>query len=1026
MRPIALIVLLVVVAVALVGGLLLVGRDAVEPHADPLSAGAPNSTTPENDGLDATRIADPALDETGAQGREGVRPASAVASPPSTPAAPAGAKEAPKVVVRGRVIGALGRPIQGATVFAAETDGFNEFPLDEIASGPTDWFKVSQATTDGDGRFEVRPQARSKVTLAVRAAGCAPLDREFALSGSERDVGELTLDPSLVLLGRVVDTGGRPIPGAKIARLSGSASGFSPFARARGAPVAETDAQGAFRVDQLASGDWKLSVTHADHPDLVQKGEGDRPGVVRSGLVFTMEDGVEILGRLVGAPAGAAAKLSIRATLAPPGEGSAGDAGGPMESRSAFSGSVREASCAADGTFKLAGLLPDRTYRLTARDRDRTRFFGRSRSAPTTARAGDRGIEIPYRPESALVFQAVDATSGAAVVDLTVRAGYGFSMPLLDEDGQPVRRFPEGKVRFGDLPARAPGVGGGLAAAAGLKLTVESPGYRAFEQRDVVLLEGQDTDLGIIRLDRAPVVKVLVLDAASGQPVEDAGVSIAEHKAPDGGHIDTRFSMTIGEDADGDAFMPGAAQRARTGADGRASVTSLPGKTVRLRVRDDDHSPHESEPIALPVSEDLELTVRLGIGGQVMVEVVDSHGTPVSGVEIDHQAPDDQRGELVLSSDDGRTDADGNLVFEHLRPGDHRFRLRQAQSGGFLSVGGRRARMNRVTRRNGGEETESSWSSVTVVEGVAETLRLVAPARGSLAGRVTEAGAALANAELRLVPASEDSNPMPFGGNGRDARTDARGEYLFDGVEEGEYRIEVQHPSRAMAHDATARVREGENDLDIDLPVAIVEGRITGADKGPLAGVRVRAERAPSEGEPRRRAFSFAVMVMDDGNEEPEVTLGPPGGGSAVTTDADGRYTLRGVVPDVELVVSATGKEVQPGRSDPFHVAPDEIKKNVDLSLEDGGSIEVSVRRAGNGPAGRYLARATPTEGGEPKIQMIGPGGSTRITGLKPGRWHVVLDPLMGPLEGGEEAQKLEQDVEVVVGQAAKASFESP
>ena len=58
---------------------------------------------------------------------------------------------------------------------------------------------------------------------------------------------------------------------------------------------------------------------------------------------------------------------------------------------------------------------------------------------------------------------------------------------------------------------------------------------------------------------------------------------------------------------------------------------------------------------------------------------------------------------------------------------------------------------------------------------------------------------------------------------------------------------------------------------------------------------------------------------MDDGNEEPEVTLGSPGGGSTVSTDAEGRYTLRGVAPDVDLVVHATGKEVQPGKSEPFH-----------------------------------------------------------------------------------------------------------
>jgi len=1024
MRTSVLIVLLVVVAAALVGGLLLFGTGPVAPHAGPITG--ESSQAPRTAGLEAP-IAEPALDGTGEEGRKDVPVAAAVAAPESASPRAADAAEAPRVVVRGRVVGNLGRPIEGATIYAAETNGFDDLPLDEIVGGDMSWFEVAQAKTDAEGRFEIQPKARSKVTLAVRAAGFSPLDREFALSGSERDVGELALEASLVLLGRVVDTGGRPIAGAKLARLSSSGPGFAPFGRVRGALVAETDAQGAFRVDQLGPGDWRLSITHAQHPDLVQKGEGDRPGVVRSGLVFTMEDGAAIHGRLVGAPAGAAAKLSIRATLAPSGDGSSPDAGGPMELRSSLSGSVREAHCAADGTFELTGLLPGKTYRLTARDNDRTRFFSRSRSSPTTARAGDRGIEIPYRPESALVFQVLDGTTGLPVVDLTVQAGYGFTMPLLDEDGRAVRRFPEGKVRFGDLPVRGRGPGSRPGASQGLKLTVESPGYRTFEREDVALLEGQDTDLGVIRLERAPVVKVLVLDAGSSVPIADAVVSIAEQEEDQGGFHGGRAQFSIAMSTgsgDDDVFGAGSAQRARTGADGRASVTSLPGKTVTLRVRHSGHAPHVSEPITLPVAEDHELTVRLGIGGQVVVEVVDSHGTPISGVEIDHQAPGDEPGELVMSNDDKRTDADGMLAFEHQAPGEHRFRLRGAQNGGFVAVGGRTARMNRITRRGGGEEAEEGWSSVTVVEGAAETLRLIAPARGSLAGRVTEAGQPLANAELRLVPAGAEEDPMPFGGNAREARTDGRGEYLLDGVDEGEYRLEVRHPTRAMAHDATARVREGTNELDLDLPVAIVEGRITGEDEKPLAGVKVRAERAQSEGG-GRRSFSF-VMVMDDGNDEPEVSVGAPGGGTSVTTDADGRYTLRGVVPEVDLVVSATGHDVQPGKSEPFRVAPDGIKKNVDFSLENGGSIEITVRRAGGGGPGRYMARATPAEGGEPKIQMIGPGGSAKITGLKPGKWHVELDPLMGPVEGEQDPTSLEQDVDVVVGKAAKASFDSP
>jgi protocatechuate 3,4-dioxygenase beta subunit len=1025
MRPFALIVVLVLAALALLGGLFLIGREDRSPDAGAAAIATDGSTRGAPAGAESLGASPPVLEAAGGGGGGDGRAAPVSHSKPA-PRAPTVASEIPGVVVRGRVLGNLGKPIEGATVLAAESSGSVGLLLDEIDADRMDWFQRAETKTDRDGRFEIRPSARSKVAVAVRAPGFAPLDREFALSGSERDVGDLALETSVVLSGRVVDTSGRPIEGAKIARRSPTTESFAPFARARGALVAQTDAQGAFRVDQLASGPWKLLVTHDRYPDLVEQGETDRPGTVRSGLVLTMENGQTIAGKLVGAPADGIAKLTIRATLAPAAEGSSQEAS-PLGFRSFAPSSVREARCSADGSFELAGLLPGRTYRLTARDDDRARFFGRSRSAPTTARAGDRNVQLTYRPETALVFQAVDAISNTPIEELSVRAGYGFSMPLLDENGQAVKRFPEGRVRFGDLPGR-PGGPVGSGSATGLKLTVESPGYRALERENVALLEGQDTDLGVLRLERAPVVKVLVLDAASGMPVADATVSIGEVERPTLGRAhDMRFTVSTDSSDDDDAFLPGAAQRARTDRDGRASVTSLPGRTVRLRVRDGEHSPHESEPMALPLTEDVEVTVRLGRGGKVLVEVVGPKGDPISGVEVDHRAPNARGGELVFSSEDGRTDADGLLVFEHLTPGDHEFRLRPAQSSGFVSLGGGGgARMRSVSRISGIGDAEEGWSTVTVTEGGAETLRLEAPARGSLAGRVTEGGQPLANAQLRLVRSGSNAMAMPFGNEGREARTDGRGEYLIDGVEVGEYDLDVRHASRAMASERSARVREGENRLDVDLSVAIVEGRVLGTDGKPLAGVRVRAERATAGWEGGRRGFSFAVMITDDGNDEPQVAMGPEGGGSPSTTDAEGRYALRGVLPDVELVVNATGKEVQPGRSEPFRVASDEVKRNVDLKLEDGGAIEVTVRRQGEGPPGRYLARATPEGGGEPKVQMIGPGGSSRISGLKPGRWHVVLDPLMGPIEGGGEGEKLEQDVEVVVGQSAKANFDAP
>jgi hypothetical protein len=61
-----------------------------------------------------------------------------------------------------------------------------------------------------------------------------------------------------------------------------------------------------------------------------------------------------------------------------------------------------------------------------------------------------------------------------------------------------------------------------------------------------------------------------------------------------------------------------------------------------------------------------------------------------------------------------------------------------------------------------------------------------------------------------------------------------------------------------------------------------------------------------------------------------------------------------------------------------------------------------------------------------PKVQMVGPSGSAKLTGLKPGKWRVKLDPLQGALSGGDDAEIPEREVEVQVGETAKASFEVP
>src|SRR5260221_2168941 len=477
MRPLPVILLLVALASAVVTGVFLVGRgDAV--HPAPTADRSPGTT---GSGEDAGSTA-PALDGTGAEASESSRAAPVVAreSAPSGAAPQAKKKAAATVALSGRVLGNLGKPVEGAAVYAAESNDLFLGGLDEVDPEQTTWIHRAEAKTDHEGRFLIRPEAGGKVILAVRASGFAPFDREFSISGAERDLGDLALAPSVVLSGRVVDSNGRSVAGARIARVAGADPGFSFFGGPRGATVATTDSQGAFRVDQLAAGAWHLLVTHEDHPDHVESGEADRAGAVVSDLVVTLEEGSEIQGKVVGAPAEIASKLRVRAVPRPAEESVGSD--NPPSLLSSPANAARTARCGADGSFTLKGLRHPQRYRLTAQETSRD-VFRSARSVPVNAQSGDRGVELAFKPETALVFQVVDAKSGKPVVELGVQAGYSFALPLMDDEGRPVKRFPDGRVRYGGLPAapRASLAGGagatGAAAAsasttAGLKLRI--------------------------------------------------------------------------------------------------------------------------------------------------------------------------------------------------------------------------------------------------------------------------------------------------------------------------------------------------------------------------------------------------------------------------------------------------------------------------------------------------------------------------------------------------------------------------
>jgi protocatechuate 3,4-dioxygenase beta subunit len=431
------------------------------------------------------------------------------------------------------------------------------------------------------------PRRRAAVLAVLLAAGLLAGCKRPSRGAPIRDAGAV---PAAAIEGRVTDNADRPVPEARVLAFAQSGNA--------GPAETSTDAQGGFRLERLAPGNYRVLVEATGFP-AAERTPVAAPG---AGLAIRLEgEGRSIVGKVLAdgvAVAGARVWLS-------------GDAGGP----------TRETTTRANGGFAFGG-LGEGQFAVRAAHGD---------AASPTLRAVDAGdaatatpVRLDLRPGRIVSGRVLD-DAGAGIPGITVRVGAA--------DGQggdplPVTAFTDPAGRFA-TPALPPGAHRLSATRAGHLLrrapivTIAAPPAPAPAEVTLELVRGARVS-GRVRDGRG--------GAASGARVRCLASAMEDLTVVAG-------PLPLAAEA---AAMPSGAGRALgstraavTDREGRFTIDDLIPGRYRVEIAHPGAEPYQGEEIVLGPGERRDLgmlALRAGvtIGGRVM----DATGAGLEGARV--------------------------------------------------------------------------------------------------------------------------------------------------------------------------------------------------------------------------------------------------------------------------------------------------------------------------------------------------------------------------------------------------------
>ncbi len=800
-----------------------------------------------------------------------------------------------------------------------------QFSMLEVDSG---WVFDRICRAAADGAFEFRAvDASRQYGIEARPPTLASFTRDgLTLEEGRELVLEVRLVRGATVSGRVVDETGAPVAGAEVRASQAIFWGFPTGQVAR----AESDANGAFELRAVPPGRAELvadreglleSATHS-----LEVADEER----HAGVELVVEAGSSVAGQVRWDDGRPAANVEVDVGFDP-----AALMG--MTAMNAARGAEGAARTDADGRFVVGGLGKG-PFAVTAEAKDGADHKRTGRVSGVRPGADDVALEL--RPLPSLTGRVVDA-SAAPVTTFQVKASaQGEILWMPGDSVEKGFESADGSFVLSDLTEGT------------WEVSVAAAGYGPAHPLEVVLPLAPGTPASTFVLLPAASVAGGVLDTF-GRPVPGAKVTVAVESSK-------TFARLAGE-----VSLP------ETYADeeGLFLLEGLSGGLVSLVARHPDFAESVTVPVEVVPGEVLrDVVLHLRAGGILAGLVYDKEGDPARGARLFVQ--DTSTWETISN----QTAEDGSFRIEKLRPGPWQVSAMIGDLGAGKS-------------EDGGTDMSSflenlRFTMVEVVEGEEAYVVLGAPPEDPVRvhGRVLHGDQPVPGALLSFLPGGE--------GGYQDIKlthVDSQGAYEVELAKPGSYLVNVQHVGDSTGFsqnnlEFSETIPAGdEHELDLELPVASIAGRVLDEHGAPLAQER--------------------VSLTTEGG----VAYGTVMGGQYAesTSDADGRYAFEFLRPG-EYTVSAGGsvfggafgthashgRVVRGGVS----VGEGDAIDGVDFRLPGAGEIAGQVVDAG----GAVVTGATifvRDGAGKPleRFSMItsGPDGSFRYTGVAPGRYTV-------------------------------------